>query len=724
MPTMSMSRLVRVALILVALATIGASYYFVFKYFTPIHYWDQWEISRALANDPRVYRDIRYLFAFHNEHVIATSKILFWIDYLFFGYANYSLIVAIGLLNAAIAYVLARILLPEPEDRRFRLLVWVGFSAALASLCQWENLLVGFQTQFSLVLLFAMLAIVFATRVQASLGRRNLVMVFATLLCTFLALSSMGSGVALVFSFTFLAVACFPDRRYRMVLVVLALTLCMVPFFIKTGATIGDPALRTPYNLVLFSLAMIGGPFAPRINAEIMGLAFCLVFGPILVISILRPWLKRRPIAIQDLRLAAIAVFVLGTVAAAAWGRVTLGVGAALSSRYTTPVIVLWLCAFGMGARMLARPRLALPQGVVTAGVASIAAIIMALATGFTRNAFVEMERKYANLTRASYFALSNVRADNQMAHLYPHPALIIPSLDMLRDRSVTIYSRLWGISLPAPALLAQRRPDALSACPAGSIDAVARSTADGWTVSGWLLVGHDLRTPGWVVPVDEDGRVLGVMVPLEARPDVVAAVGRRHARGFVAPVHLPGGPVAGRRYFVLGVPPGATTAVCKVEIASRLPMTAILTDIGALPPALVPPARSDRRATNVGPVPITHADRVTDARGTWVGSDAATGTVETEIASQPGQCGPVYVPVLRGPDATGLMVQIMRNGQEVERTSLHGVTDHQWNFLVLDPKTVCPDGAANRIVVRLTDSGTGWGQWGALAAPLRAGAP
>ncbi|MDA4805864.1 hypothetical protein NY486_08180, partial [Enterobacter hormaechei] len=56
-------------------------------------YWDQWEFATELARSKQDTLSLQYLFAAHNEHVIATTKLLFFLDYYFFSLTNGPLIV-------------------------------------------------------------------------------------------------------------------------------------------------------------------------------------------------------------------------------------------------------------------------------------------------------------------------------------------------------------------------------------------------------------------------------------------------------------------------------------------------------------------------------------------------------------------------------------------------------------------------------------------------------
>jgi hypothetical protein len=104
-----------------------------------------------------------YLFEPHNEHIIATSKLLYLTDYWLFGLSNLPLVLVIFLLQLVNGLLLSNLALPGTRPRN-RFAVGLLFAAAAVSFANWENLLEGFQTQFSLVILSALACMVSCQR--------------------------------------------------------------------------------------------------------------------------------------------------------------------------------------------------------------------------------------------------------------------------------------------------------------------------------------------------------------------------------------------------------------------------------------------------------------------------------------------------------------------------------------------------------------------------------
>ena len=69
---------------LLSLVLIVYSILFVREnYMIPL-YWDQWEFATELARSKQNTLSLQYLFAAHNEPIIATTKPLVFLDYCFF----------------------------------------------------------------------------------------------------------------------------------------------------------------------------------------------------------------------------------------------------------------------------------------------------------------------------------------------------------------------------------------------------------------------------------------------------------------------------------------------------------------------------------------------------------------------------------------------------------------------------------------------------------------
>ncbi|AVO45519.1 hypothetical protein C6569_10835 [Phreatobacter cathodiphilus] len=690
-------------------------------YVSPVLYWDQWEMAKRAATDPGSLLSLRYLLEHHNEHVIATSKLLFLIDYYVFEYTGYVLVAGVLALNVLLATLMARLTFPEPRRRRERLAAACVYGAVMLSLAQWENLTIGFQTQFPLVILFAILAIFAATGTSRFGGTVGDVARWAvSAILAIGAIVSMGNGIALVFSFALLAVLLGRRRRWLGFALLGLLIVAFVPFVVRGGPPLGDAALRTPVNLVLFAVAMIGGPFTPSFPLALVLGTLALAGFCGLAWSLARPWWRGEEVDVAQARLAAIGVFLLGTAAAAAWGRVTLGLEAALSSRYATPMLMLWLVVVAGLARSACRTlgdrSLAMPV-VATL----LVALVIAATTSLRPENFGKIRAQNERLTRAATFLLWNVPSEGEMVSLYPHPAMITAAVDHLRQARLNLFSPRWGVAAKPDQMPDDLRPGSLAACPSGAVESAARVSADGWSVTGWITDRGLQRLPEWVVATDSSARIIGATRPLLLRPDARAHRPAR-MRGFHLPLRAeadrPSGPITLVALF------GQTRPACTIALDLSLPASRIR---GQLPAGI--PIAPATQLSGAGPRPGLSPAAETfpvpgvALAGTWQGDDLAAGDLSLTLDPALIGCGPANVPVLRGPLATGLIMTLERD-REVERFGLDPLVPHRWGAVEITSEQLCPGGTGRPLMVRLKDSGSILWSWGAMATPMRPSAP
>jgi hypothetical protein len=698
-----------------ALLLAGFAFAMTLRYFTPVHYWDQWEMVRTLARDPAEPWTIRYLFAAHNEHIIATSKLFYLVDLKLFGFTNWFLIATILASHVLLAGLLARLATPGPGSRGGVLVIWAVFAATMLSLCQWENLLVGFQTQFAFVLIFALVTSWLATRaLLAKSQQHRLAMAALTALGAFLCIFSMGNGIGIVASLVFLLIACRSRPVTWLSLLIPALALVCLFFWLTAGsAPVGNLALRNPLSMAVFSLVLIGSPFTSQTAiAGPIGGVFVVVFALAFIQRIALPWWRREPVDAGVLLLTAFAGFLFATIAAAAWGRSPLGIAAATSSRYATPVLALWLTVATSLIRQIRLKGRA--EGSPREIAVLSAALAIAAATSLRPGNSVHMEAHRAPLVQASHFTLSGVTSSPVIGALYPHPAMIQDALAYLRREQLGIFSDRSGLAVPPAAA----SPRASPLCLSGAIDGISRVGPDEWQASGWVTDPATARPPRWIVAIDRADRVIGfsspgVMPPLPGRP----AAGSRAQQRFLVPIH-PQGTSNPAALLAISEPGGAT---CRLPLPDTMPsrlieaFTRLASAIGEV--------RLAGQAKHGGhPALPGFADPLGGAEvlGTWATSDADTGSIAITIDPLRDGCADLLLPIARGPNPSGLSLTLTAASGTTETLGLDALPFHVWRAIRIDRELLCPAGRPQTLTITLTDQGRDWGAWAAIVRPGR----
>ncbi|WP_288191384.1 hypothetical protein [uncultured Phyllobacterium sp.] len=700
---------------LISLVLIVYSILFVrANYMVPL-YWDQWEFATELARSKQDTLSLRYLFAAHNEHVIATTKLIFFLDYYFFSLTNGPLIVSIGIATFCIAWLLAKLLFINDRESKYFYPFFLLFSASGFSLAQWENLLWGFQPQFYLVLIFTLISCLIGLKISDREQVTSPWWFAGLIVTTGLGVFSMGNGVALPVSILILLVL----RRYRPVKAVLygfvgALFIGAFVVLTKGATAVGDPTLKTLGNLISFFLGMLGSPISNRgVIAAICGLvlfgAYCILF----LLYVLLPFLRKRPLDEALVGLFALASFLFATAVGAAWGRTALGTGAALSSRYSTPMLVLWMTLFAILFRVtvLADYRPSLRQARL--GLWILLALSVAAWTSL-RPGNVAGASHTNEVNQAGYFLSSGLLPDEQLLKLYPLPDRIKPTIDFLRDAKLNLFADNPGLS---GSSWKQWTDKPAQACELGSVDKVQRLSATAWQATGWVT-NAKRQTPRWIVAVDASQNVLGYTAPLQRRPDIAKTVGaNRNYRGFVVPVNGAAGntslPIALLVIF------GENEKPCRVDLP-LLPDGPYLVPAGKLAPLQTQVVHLGATASPGVPaiLSISVPYEGAEISGTWVSSDEDVGSITYNIRDA--TCQTVIVPILRGPSTEGLSLVIKSNGRMVsdETPVFDLLRPHLWQYLQIKAFDACKEGEKSNLSITLEDKGRGWGAWGAMATP------
>jgi hypothetical protein len=183
--------------ILVLLATLliiaAARFYFVETFAIPLPYWDQWDAEGDFLLRPWIEGrlELRQLWQPHNEHRIFPTRLLSLLIFNVTGVWDNLTGARVNILLAAcIPLIILLFLMRQKALHGPRWLVLVAIVAQFSLPFAFENLLVGFQSQFYFLIIFTLLAIILAVRYSDSL----LAMV-CVLVLSWLSVLTMASGI-------------------------------------------------------------------------------------------------------------------------------------------------------------------------------------------------------------------------------------------------------------------------------------------------------------------------------------------------------------------------------------------------------------------------------------------------------------------------------------------------------------------------------------------------
>ena len=690
----------RQTLLLAACWTL-APLFFIFaviggiRYHTAIPFWDMW--SGYLDFYVKVNEGHwEQWWTLHNEHRIVLARLLFWMDLAWFQGTVWFLI-TVNYLLVLVAFLTFRAMLREqagngkntPQTTVLTLLVFM----MLFSWVQYDNLTWGFQSQFFLAQLLPLLALYFLYRSTQREGLRH----FAVA-CVFgiLSVGSMASGVLALPLMLGYAVVLRIDWK-RICILAGLMVFCLGVYFLDYHTPGGHGSVRTaisehPGQMLTYMLAYLGSPFYyffPGRYALQTAMAFGLVLIVLSGIKAVHCLKNPRQHAL-DLCLLVFILHIGGTALATAGGRSLFGVDQATTSRYTTPALMGWTALLVLHAPVLLRSLAHWQRRIVWP--------IMVLLIVMTPYQAKARRSHHTALYAQELGALAmelGVQDLQQIRMTYFDP----PNAPVISRKPSEENLSIFGIApfKDARQLLGQPAGDLPPNRCEGLIDEILgiEQEKNYKKVRGWVLSKEGNNDFESVRLVDPEGITVGYALMGDARNELRKAYGRKaRLRGFSGYIQT------SKAHGPLRIV--APEASCNVQTAPPQPPPFRLADGEAQVKDLS--VSSNDILSNTGWTGKDYYQSTwpgVKVLGSYISGDADTGSITLRV--QPG----ASLMYRTGPENRHQRITI--DGQRPYEGPLPLAT--QWKTLVFDDTSLTRD-----IHVTLSDSGTGWGEWSALA--------
>src|SRR5438874_1833495 len=500
----------KVLLGLLGLYILSSSLYGTLENYSPAQFRDQWDggVGFYLEVNKGNYWAFWHQ---HNEHRILFSKLFFYADFRWLGGRNIGTIGANWLMlsaNAALLVVLAV---------RRREASWTDlsfcFGLVLALCCSWtqyENLVCGFQSQFFAVYFFALSSFYAVLRSTESPSASWRYIVLAAVCGTASALSMASGLFALPMAFAFAAWMRVGVRRLLFLLLATCVVWCLYlsDYHLVFGpGTLREALLHRTIDILRFVALYLGSPvFFITLNqwhAGVFGVALFIACSATVVQVIRRR--ERDTGAV----LSAMLVFLVGTAFLTGAGRIPLGVGTALSSRYCTTALIIAACLLLYYLRRMP-PR---DPRIVTA--VTLVVFLLSIGQNSARS-----HHDWAYLRDLGALAARlGVFDDNVIANIYPRTSRVEELMQQASREAVHFGEQELA---PMRSVFSSTSVTCL-----GRIERVdATSSPDHLQVSGWIYAKDRGEVPHRLLLTDTENRVVGEAVSGHARPDVVRALG------------------------------------------------------------------------------------------------------------------------------------------------------------------------------------------------------
>ncbi len=563
--------IVQWGVVLISLGLVLRSLIIIHDNFLVAQAFDQWNLVAAMATDFASVFKPAYFFKHQNEHIIATSHAVFLLDYGLFDMRNILPITLIVVLDLVLAWLMTGIAcgdMAKMWNRAFAALAGV----AMLSVAQWQNLLFGFQVQFPLFLLFAILAISACEQYAAArVFRRKLAIGLAAVLCIGLCTVSFGAGLFLGAPLLFVLFA----RRARIGDIVAVAVICVIFAALFLVDYHPNPYLagrRSVVEVAFFFFAMLGSPFSPAIAvAAGIGATGLCVFMALLVDLVLLPYLRGEVVERRSVLLSAICLYMLCFAGFTAWGRVIVGLEYATLSRYATPAFIFWIGIAGLLFRFV---QLRGPSDFLRRAALSLVSIAFLTGFGFSTlrpDANQTMKAAVAGVNEGAFFALNDVSSERVLQTMfYLHAARVVQSYPFLREHRLSLFSPAAKWYVPPDFT---GNPFEAPACPRWWIEQIENVAPGGWAVRGWALDPDGDANPEWILAFDRAGHRVGFTRSLLPRGELKAALHLKgEGFGFYLPIKLAEGQVPNGDLTLVAVDGKQPGRACRLAGAFVIP--------------------------------------------------------------------------------------------------------------------------------------------------------
>ncbi|MYZ43694.1 hypothetical protein [Schauerella aestuarii] len=505
---------------IVALAVAGA-----FQHHSPVPYWDMWNGYLQFymnATDGMV----DSWWAQHNEHRIVLARLLFFIDIAWFDGLGYFLIATQLLMIAAAAALWISVLRDQAAGARRsahrtpRFIFACANTAALFLWMQHENLTWAFQSQFFLVQLLPLAALICLYRSDD--GARATWLFVAACALGVASAVTMANGV-LALPLLMLTAIVLRHGSTRILLLAIASAVTLVAYFATYQSPPGHGSIvgtltTMPFQFVRYVLRYLGAPVFHLMDGGAYARSAAVIAGAVLcLLTAWRAW-KILPLATRHKPTTAVLAYLaylIATAAATAGGRAMFGADQALSSRYATPALMAWVAVAVIYAPVMLNATVRRAQAAGVVALAALTGLLAAQTHAVLTHSGTAFEREVSALALAM-----TVHDTPQIKKVFPAVAFVQNTARQAAARGISIFAqppyRDVSKHMGTSQLLGT-----FATCKAGitHIDTLA-DDPDHVKVAGWIehaasvdlkaasLANADKRIVGWVM-IDPATRVL-----------------------------------------------------------------------------------------------------------------------------------------------------------------------------------------------------------------------
>lgn len=465
------------------LACVGLPIYLVACCHARTPVMDMWSIVDSWTGPTQ--STIGWLWRQYNEHRIFGTKLVLLLDYRYFEGRDILAVIASFL---TVATLLAALLWAFRHLARMRGTVWRS-AASMAALClfsiiQWPNFVNGFQIGFFQVDLFftlAVLALLAADPEEEKRRGKQWKSAAAAALAGTAATYSMANGI-LVWPILLFAAVLHRCRRTIVAFLALSGAAATASFFFGYTQPVAGANpfrwLHQPIRVAVFIVKYLGS--AVKLGHVNLAIIFGLLGLAGAGFVLWRALLAGSRDSIR-LLLISLLLFVVGSASMTALGRLHMGTNEALSPRYDTVTLLLWLSLAVLLLRWAAQ-RSAWLLIAVQIGVL----VMMGLNVGRFSTELASAKQRQFHADTASLALITGVFDETRLNFLYPNPAVPWRDVAFLKRNRLSLFATPLALQFNRPLSASYR----LGSQPCwGAIESrspISHGAGSGVRLSGW----------------------------------------------------------------------------------------------------------------------------------------------------------------------------------------------------------------------------------------------
>jgi hypothetical protein len=535
---------------ILAILTIAIAIRILYICYSPVPWgdtWDYWAWARKYSHHP-----FWHLADQHTEHRIPIGRLFLLFDQFVFAGTAKSLAVFIPFVQLAHATVLAYLisLLPGIRASTRWFLCAVAF-AVLFSLQQFVNFTWYFQLWFLGVFFGASLCCLAMSKLignensNPKNARRSTLWLLLTIALAVATTYCLANGLAIWPVLLVYALYGKVSPAKKLALFCSGALTCWAflhGYAPRPEASTPADVLSHPGAFFHFLLVVLGNPFSDIFSAAGRQLpmeTLYLLAGGLGVLSLLLAGLlfvqwgaqarrehaqKSTEASSADAALIHILLFFLLSVVLIAVGRLKFPLSEALTSRYTTPSLLVWLILFVLLIVQCERST-SRRAGLVGQGLKGLVIVILAAFLLCNKPARTSYARSYAAHLRESEVAIgNNVFDPPKWGAIYYNVDALLTLADYLRANDLALFHRTWlewrGDEIAKHYRLTDRQ------C-RGAIDIATPiiSIRPGYRLEGWASSAASEPNSIVIILTDSNGKIIGSGLGGVSRPDVALSL-------------------------------------------------------------------------------------------------------------------------------------------------------------------------------------------------------